>query len=83
MCSLASISDFKSLSELLCRETIEGVVRERFGSKCYRIFRLLMMKKILEQKQVAESAMISGKEAKELLYTLLAENFVSVQVTNL
>ena len=55
-------------------------MRERFGSKCFRIFRLIMIKKILEQKQVAELAMISGKEAKELLYILLAENFVSVQV---
>ena len=57
------------------------VVRERFGPKAYRIFRLLLTKKMLEQQQVAETAMLPSKEAKEILYTLLAENFVSLQVS--
>ena len=56
------------------------MVKERFGSKSLRIFRLLLLKTMLEQKQVADVAMIPGKEAKELLYTLLAESFVSLQV---
>ena len=55
-------------------------MRERFGSKCLRVFRLLLLKKVLEQKQVVDMAMIPSKEARELLYTLLAENFVSLQV---
>lgn len=42
----------------------------RFGSKCCRIFRLLMMKKHLEQKQVEEFAMIPGKEAKGYMYNV-------------
>lgn len=55
-------------------------MRERFGSKAFRVFRLLLMKKMLEQKQVSDMAMIPAKEAKEILYTLLTEGFVSLQV---
>ena len=43
------------------------------------MFRLLLLKKTLEQKQVAELAMVPSKEAKELLYSLLAENYVTLQ----
>lgn len=35
---------------------------------------------MLEQLQVAEMAMLPSKEAKEILYILLAESFVSLQV---
>lgn len=75
-------TDYKRASELLCQTTIEAIVRERFGAKAYRIFRILLAKKMLEQVQVAESAMLPNKEAKEILYTLLAESFVTLQVRN-
>ena len=74
------LKDFGHLGDVLCRSTIESVVRERFGNKCLRVFRLLLLKKTLEQKQVADQAMIPSKEAKELLYSLVAENYVTVQV---
>ena len=73
-------ADFKNCSELLCQAAIECIVKERFGSKALRVFRLLLLKKMLEQKQVPEKAMVPSKEAKEILYTLLAERFVSLQV---
>ncbi|NXE17049.1 RPC3 polymerase, partial [Lophotis ruficrista] len=50
-----------------------------FGSRCARIFRLLLRKKHLEQKQVEDFAMIPAKEAKEMLYKMLSENFVALQ----
>lgn len=53
----------------------------RFGSRCARIFRLLLRKKHLEQKQVEDFAMIPAKEAKDMLYKMLSENFVSLQVS--
>ena len=85
----------------------------RFGSKCLRIFRVLLLKKHLEQKQVNASTydcrnikivrqslieiqwmfsffvllqiedfvMISAKEAKDLLYTLFSENFITTTVS--
>ncbi|XP_077989640.1 DNA-directed RNA polymerase III subunit RPC3-like isoform X2 [Glandiceps talaboti] len=65
--------------KVLCTAHIESVVQERFGSKCCRIFRLLLLKKHLEQKQVEEFAMIPAKEAKELLYRMFSEHFVALQ----
>ncbi|KAM6039509.1 DNA-directed RNA polymerase III subunit RPC3 isoform 3-T3 [Chlamydotis macqueenii] len=68
----------------LATATLESVVEERFGSRCARIFRLLLRKKHLEQKQVEDFAMIPAKEAKEMLYKMLSENFVTLQsVANL
>ncbi|NWR40411.1 RPC3 polymerase, partial [Tachuris rubrigastra] len=54
-------------------------VPRRFGSRCARIFRLLLRKKHLEQKQVEDFAMIPAKEAKDMLYRMLSENLVSLQ----
>lgn len=52
----------------------------RFGSRSARIFRLLLRKRHLEQKQVEDFAMIPAKEAKDMLYTLLSQNLVQLQV---
>eukprot|EP00731_Ephydatia_muelleri_P016873 Em0009g1297a len=71
--------NFGHLADVLCQSTIESIVRERFGNKCLRVFRLLLLKKTLEQKQVADLAMVPSKEAKELLYSLLSENYITLQ----
>ncbi|MBN3292953.1 RPC3 polymerase, partial [Polypterus senegalus] len=63
----------------LSRATLETIVQERFGSRSARIFRLLLRKRHLEQKQVEDFAMIPAKEAKDMLYTMLSENLVSLQ----
>ncbi|KAG9275778.1 DNA-directed RNA polymerase III subunit RPC3 [Astyanax mexicanus] len=63
----------------LARVTLESVVQERFGSRSARIFRLLLRKRHLEQKQVEDFAMIPAKEAKDMLYTLLSQNLVQLQ----
>nr|XP_048303592.1 DNA-directed RNA polymerase III subunit RPC3 [Myodes glareolus] len=63
----------------LATATLESVIQERFGSRCARIFRLVLQKKYLEQKQVEDFAMIPAKEAKDMLYKMLSENFISLQ----
>nr|XP_041577045.1 DNA-directed RNA polymerase III subunit RPC3 [Taeniopygia guttata]XP_041577046.1 DNA-directed RNA polymerase III subunit RPC3 [Taeniopygia guttata]XP_041577047.1 DNA-directed RNA polymerase III subunit RPC3 [Taeniopygia guttata]XP_041577048.1 DNA-directed RNA polymerase III subunit RPC3 [Taeniopygia guttata]XP_041577049.1 DNA-directed RNA polymerase III subunit RPC3 [Taeniopygia guttata]XP_041577050.1 DNA-directed RNA polymerase III subunit RPC3 [Taeniopygia guttata]XP_041577051.1 DNA-dire len=63
----------------LATATLESIVEERFGSRCARIFRLLLRKKHLEQKQVEDFAMIPAKEAKDMLYRMLSENLVALQ----
>uniref|UniRef100_A0A672FV41 DNA-directed RNA polymerase III subunit RPC3 n=1 Tax=Salarias fasciatus TaxID=181472 RepID=A0A672FV41_SALFA len=68
----------KSLANL-ARATLESAVQERFGSRSARIFRLLLRKRHLEQKQVEDFAMIPAKEAKDMLYTLLSQNLVQLQ----
>ncbi|KAK2173618.1 hypothetical protein NP493_863g01050 [Ridgeia piscesae] len=62
----------------ICKAHLESVVRERFGSKYFRIFKLLMLKKQLEQKQIEEFAMIPAKEAKDMLYRMFGEQFVTI-----
>ncbi|XP_072139026.1 DNA-directed RNA polymerase III subunit RPC3 [Mobula birostris] len=68
----------RALASLACA-TVESVVQERFGSRSARIFRLLLRKRHLEQKQVEDFAMIPAKEAKEMMYRMLSENFISLQ----
>ncbi|KAM4755439.1 DNA-directed RNA polymerase III subunit RPC3 isoform 2-T2 [Cyanocitta cristata] len=61
------------------RPSLIPLLLHRFGSRCARIFRLLLRKKHLEQKQVEDFAMIPAKEAKDMLYRMLSENLVSLQ----
>ncbi|XP_015236009.1 PREDICTED: DNA-directed RNA polymerase III subunit RPC3-like [Cyprinodon variegatus] len=63
----------------LARATVESIVQEKFGSRSARIFRLLLRKRHLEQKQVEDFAMIPAKEAKDMLYNLLSHNLVQLQ----
>ncbi|NWX93891.1 RPC3 polymerase, partial [Nothoprocta pentlandii] len=68
-----------SLSSILIHRFHDFPPSLRFGSRCARIFRLLLRKKHLEQKQVEDFAMIPAKEAKDMLYKMLSENLVSLQ----
>ncbi|XP_040189870.1 DNA-directed RNA polymerase III subunit RPC3 isoform X1 [Rana temporaria] len=63
----------------LATANLESIVQERFGSRCARIFRLLLRKRHLEQKQVEDFAMIPAKEAKDMLYKMLSVNLISLQ----
>ena len=58
---------------------VEGVVMQKFGDRGCRIFRLLLAKRMLEQKQVADAAMLPIRDAREELYKLMKEELVSVQ----
>ncbi|MGH0184786.1 UNVERIFIED_CONTAM: hypothetical protein FKN15_015986 [Acipenser sinensis] len=76
---ITSLSDLHKALACLAKAALESVVQERFGSRSARIFRLLLRKRHLEQKQVEDFAMIPAKEAKDMLYTMLSENLVSLQ----
>lgn len=58
---------------------IDAVVRERFGDEGCRIFRLLLLKRQLEQKHVADSAMLPVKETRELLYRMFRAEYLELQ----
>lgn len=66
---------FKELA-LAC---IENVITERFGSKASRIFRVIKMKKFIEQEEIQKEAMIPAKEAKLLAYNLFQEQFTQIK----
>jgi DNA-directed RNA polymerase III subunit RPC3 len=57
---------------------VEGIVLQRYGQECCRIFRLLGLNGQLEQKQIGERAMVP-KDVRELLYRLLKDHYVQVQ----
>ncbi|XP_037557698.1 DNA-directed RNA polymerase III subunit RPC3 [Dermacentor silvarum] len=64
---------------LLAEGVLASIVQDRFGAKSCRIFRLLLEKKYLEQKQIEELAMITARDAKEMTYKMFQEKFVLAQ----
>lgn len=64
---------------LLAEAVLTSIVQDRFGVKSCRIFRLLLDKKFIEQKQIEELAMIPARDAKELTYKMFTEKFVKAQ----
>jgi len=58
---------------------IESVIVEKYGVRSLRIFRLISFKKNLEMQQVADLAMMTLKEARERLYTMLHDNMLHLQ----
>mmetsp|Transcript_15599 Transcript_15599/g.37801 ORF Transcript_15599/g.37801 Transcript_15599/m.37801 type:complete len:341 (-) Transcript_15599:5529-6551(-) len=71
--------NMRRIVDLIRIKEVEAVVRERFGGPACRIFRLLLLKRNLEQKQIAEMAMIPVKDTRELLYKLLKAEYVQIQ----
>ncbi|KAG1677915.1 hypothetical protein FOA52_001333 [Chlamydomonas sp. UWO 241] len=65
--------------QLVQLKQVEAVIRDRFGGSGLRIFRLLLLKGQLEQKQVADFSMLSPKETRELLYRMLRAGFLALQ----
>lgn len=64
---------------LLAEAVLISIVQDRFGVKSCRIFRLLLDKKFIEQKQIEELAMVPARDAKELTYKMFTEKFVMAQ----
>lgn len=62
----------------LIKETFATIVNDYYGEKSSRIFRLLLIKKYLQQKTIGEQAMISVKDAKERLSTLFKDGLVRI-----
>lgn len=58
---------------------MESIILEKLGTYCLRIFRILRDKKLMEQKQVSEYAMIPIKETRDALYKMLKAGFVKIQ----
>ena len=66
-------------TEELTAKIIELVVKNRFGSSAGRIFQLLFLSRQLEQKQIAEIAMLPLKDTREILYKLLQHGYIYLQ----
>ncbi|XP_055699235.1 DNA-directed RNA polymerase III subunit RPC3 isoform X2 [Phlebotomus papatasi] len=72
------IVQMKKVFEHLAWICIENTIMEKFGAKAARIFRVVRMKKYIEQEDIQKEAMIPSKEAKQLTYKLLEEHFLQI-----
>jgi len=68
-----------TIMKLIKDKTVDSIIKEKFGPDCLRIFRLLFLKKHLEEQQISDMAMISLKDARNCLYTMLASDYVQIQ----
>lgn len=73
------VVDLACAFENLALGCVENVITERFGSKASRIFRVVRMKKYIEQEDLQKEAMIPAKEAKLLSYNLFQEQFLQIK----
>jgi hypothetical protein len=71
--------NFPGMLHSMKRLYIESVIVEKYGVRSLRIFRLISIKKNLEMQQVADLAMMTLKEARERLYTMLHDNMLHLQ----
>uniref|UniRef100_A0A1A9X417 DNA-directed RNA polymerase III subunit RPC3 n=1 Tax=Glossina brevipalpis TaxID=37001 RepID=A0A1A9X417_9MUSC len=73
------VVDLSQAFEELTLCCIENIITERFGSKASRIFRVVRVKKYIEQEDLQKEAMIPAKEAKLLSYNLFQEQFLQIK----
>lgn len=67
------------VTEFMRQVVIESYIREKFGVVGCRIWRLLLIKGMLGEKEVAKLAMISNKTAREQLYLLVQSGLAFLQ----
>lgn len=62
--------------DYLVKEHLSSVITTRFGPKCCRVFRVLLLKGALLSKQIEEIIMLPAKDVREYSYMLIKEGFI-------
>ncbi|KAL4423849.1 hypothetical protein ABPG75_001150 [Micractinium tetrahymenae] len=73
------VMNFPRILNLARLLELEAVVKNKFGPHGMRIWRLLLLMGQLEQKQVADLAMLTKEEAREKLYGMLKAGYLALQ----
>nr|XP_042906715.1 DNA-directed RNA polymerase III subunit RPC3 isoform X2 [Parasteatoda tepidariorum] len=73
------VVNISKILKKLVESIITSVVQDRFGSKCARIFRILLDKKVLEPKRIEELAMLPPKDTKDYIAKMFEESFILSQ----
>lgn len=73
--AMYSVNILTSLQKIV-DSCLASYVEEYLGAKCSRIFRLLLSRKHLQQKQIEDITMIPAKEAKRLTYILFDQGLI-------
>ena len=68
----------ESLLATLRAKYTESVIAHRFGAHSLRIYRMLTIHKMLEQKQVAELGMLNARETRERLFGMYAAGVLTL-----
>ncbi|CAI2317571.1 unnamed protein product [Caenorhabditis sp. 36 PRJEB53466] len=68
--------DIQRAMRQICRHHCESLIREQFEVRAIRVMRLLESRYFLDEEQVEKMSMMSGKEAREMLYALVEEGYV-------
>ena len=71
--------DFRSLSQTLVQHQIETTITSRLNSEHARVFRVLVSKGKLDEKQVSTIAMFRPKDCRQALTCLHEEGLIEVQ----
>lgn len=58
---------------------LESFIKARFGQPSARLFRILLVKKMVDERQLTKLSMLSGKEVRERLYQMLKAGLVQLQ----
>lgn len=61
------------------RLVLMSVMRQKYGEVACRIWNMLLLEHQMEQKAIAEKAMVSNIEAREALYSMLKDGFLTLQ----
>jgi len=67
-----------SLLATIKSKTLESVISHKFGAHSLRIYRMLTIHKMLEQKQVAELGMLNARETRERLFCMYAAGVLTL-----
>lgn len=68
--------NIRAVIDRLVKENISSVVKNKFGPKCCRVFRMLLMRGPLLLKQLEDSVMLPNRDVKEYVYMLIKEGFI-------
>lgn len=61
------------------RLALMSILRQKYGQVACRIWNMLLHEQQMEQKLIAEKAMVSNIEAREALYAMLKDGFLTLQ----
>jgi len=71
--------DLAKMNDALKAKVIESIIHHKFDPLSARIFRLILNKKHLDQKQISSIALIPLKETRERLNKMFASGYLHVQ----
>lgn len=73
------VINLKGISDKIKRQETEVIITQKFSVIGCRLFRLLIEKKFLEQRHIAEYALLPSHEARTLLFNMLRGGMLHLQ----